>query len=405
MRFEFFITGRILGTDKAGLHSTVMRTAVFSIALSMAVMVMSLAVVNGFRDQITQKVIGFGSHIVINSYDANESYEANPINMNRSFYPGLEKMPGIRHIQVFGIKAGVIKSQDQIQGAVLKGVWKDFDWSFFKDKIIRGRLFTISDTGKSNEVIVSKVMSEKLNLKVNDKINMYFVQKNILCRRFTICGIYETGLEQFDNIYVLGDIRHVQKLNGWKPNEVAGFEVLINNLDDLDRLGEEVHNVVDNDLKAQTIREMYPQLFDWLGLVDTNAIVILVLMMAVAAITMISTLLILILERTTMIGILKALGSNNWSIRRIFIMNALYVTGKGLLWGNIVALALCLAQQKFGIIKLDEASYYVPVVPITLNVVHLLLLNAATLLTGVLVLLIPSFIISRITPVKAIRYS
>ncbi len=404
MNTEFFIVKRLLGKDKSSFNLPVVNISVFSIALSLAVMIISVAVVTGFKKQITEKVSGFGSHIVISNYDFNSSYEVKPIQTNNTFCPILQKTKGIKHIQLFGIKAGVIKTKDQIQGVVLKGIGNDFDWSFFKSKIVAGKIFHVNDSIPTNEILISRSLANKLKLKLNEKFDMYFIQDPPRARRFCIAGIYETGLEQFDQMYLLADIGHIQKLNNWTKDQVAGFEVLINDFDDLDNMGKVVYNAIDPELKSQTIKEIYPQLFDWLGLVDVNALVILLLMIIVAGITMISTLLILILERTNMIGVLKALGSRNSSIQKIFIYKTLYIVGKGLFWGNLIALIICFVQWKFGIIKLNQESYYVSVVPIHLNLVYILLLNAGTFIAGMLMLVVPSFIISRITPVKAIRY-
>ena len=405
MNLEFFIARKILGKDKTVFKMPVVGISVFSIALSLAVMIIAVAVVTGFKNQITEKVTGFGSHIVISNYDFNSSYEVSPIEKNNSFCPILKKTKGIKHIQAYGIKAGVIKTSDQIQGIVLKGVGSDFDWTFFKKRLVAGRIFHVNDSVTTNEILISRAMADKLKLKLNDKLDMYFIQDPPRVRRFTISGIYETGLEQFDNLYLIADIGHIQKLNNWTKHQVAGFEVQIDDFKDLDKMGKLVYQSIDSHLKSQTIKEIYPQLFDWLELVDVNALVILLLMVAVSGITMISTLLILILEKTNMIGILKALGTRNISIQKIFVYNTAYIVGKGLFWGNLIALSICFIQLKFGLIKLNQASYFISEVPININLIHLLLINAGTFVIGFLMLIIPSFIISKISPVKAIRFN
>ncbi len=371
-------------------------------------MIVSVAIVTGFQSQIRDKVIGFGSHIQINNYDYNVSYEASPVDKNQDFYPYLDTVKGIRHIQVYANKAGIIKTDEQIQGVVLKGIGSDYDWSFFKNKIIEGKPVIINDTEKTNNVLISKKIADKLKLKLNDDLRMYFVSASgsqPRGRKFIITGIYETGLEDFDKLFIIGDIAHIQKLNRWDENQVAGFEVLIKNFNELDKMNELIYHTIGYDLNTQTIKHVYPQIFDWLDLQDMNVIIILVLMVLVAGITMISTLLILILERTNMIGILKALGSQNRSVRKIFLYNAVYIIGKGLLWGNIAGIGICLLQLKFGIIGLPQESYYVSVVPINLNFLHILFLNTGSLIICFLMLIIPSYIITKITPVKAIRYS
>ena len=295
-----------------------------------------------------------------------------------------------------------------MEGAVLKGIGSDYDWTFFKDRIVEGKIFTVNDSVKSKDVIISRLIANRLKLKVNDSLRMYFIMKDQAQpkgRKFHISGIYETGLEEYDKIYVIGDIAQIQSLNSWTKNQVAGFEVLINDFNNLDKMSEYVYKNISYDLDSKNIKQLNPQIFDWLGLQDMNVTIILTLMILVAAINMISTLLILILERTGMIGTLKALGAPNISIRKIFLYTSANLIGKGLLWGNIVAIVLCLLQQKFGIIKLSQQDYFLSTVPININLWYILLLNAGTLIVCMLMLIIPSYIVSKISPVKAIRFS
>jgi len=400
-----FIAGRILSPDKTNFSHPIVRIAILSIALGMTVMFVSIAILTGFQKQIREKVIGFGAHIQITRFDENSSFEPRPVSMKQPFYPNLEHVKGIRHIQVYANKAGIIKTKDQIQGVVLKGVWKDYDWSYFKDKIIAGTCFHVPDTGKTNDILISKSLASLLKLEVNQDLRMYFISgSQTLGRKFHISGIFETGLEELDNMYIIGDIRHIQKLNGWTPDQVGGFEILIDNFKDLDRLEKYVYRSIGFSLDAVTIRQLYPQIFDWLDLQDINVLIILILMILVAGITMISTLLILILERTNMIGILKALGMRNKNIRKIFLYNAIYIIGLGLFWGNLAGVTLCLIQLKFGIITLPQETYYVSVVPVNLDILNIVLLNTGTLIVCLLMLLLPSFIITRVSPVKAIRF-
>ncbi|HPT04181.1 MAG TPA: ABC transporter permease [Bacteroidales bacterium] len=405
MNTELFIARRILSGNRDNFSRPIVRIAILSIALGLAVMLVSVAIVTGFQTQIRDKVIGFGSHIQITAFNSNVSYESNPIPKKQPFYPGLEKVKGIRHIQVYATKAGIIKTDEQIQGVVLKGIGSDYDWSFFKNKIVEGKPIAISDTGKTDEVLISRNLANMLKLKLHDDLRMYFINQNqTRARKFVIAGIYQTGLEEFDKMYVICDIAHIQKLNNWSTGEVAGFEVLINDFDDLKTMRETVKDNIGYDLKAESIRDMYPQIFDWLALQDTNVAIILTLMVLVSGIAMISTLLILILERTNMIGILKALGMKNSGIRKIFLYNSAYIIGKGLLWGNLAGITLCWFQLHFGIIKLPQESYYVSVVPINLYYLPILLINIGTLLVCMILLIVPSHIISRIQPVKAIRW-
>ena len=374
-------------------------------------MIIATAIVTGFKNEIRDKVIGFGAHIQILNYDSNTSFETKPVKKTQEFYPQMVNLPGIKHIQVFGTKAGIIKTKTDIQGVVLKGVGSDFDWTFFKKNLTDGVAFRVTDTIKTNKVLISKYIAQLLKLKVGDSFSTYFVQDPPRMRKFTISGIYETSLEEFDKIYVIADIGHIQKLNNWSDNEVGGFEILLDNFEDLEEMTwvvqQEVGFGFEEDgsrLKIRNIIRKYPQIFDWLNLQDMNVWIILILMLIVAGFNMVSGLMILILERTNMIGILKAIGTQNWSIRKVFLYQSAYLVAKGLFYGNIIGIGLCLLQHYFGIIKLDESSYYLSTVPINFNLLYILSLNLGTLLLTVLMLIIPSYLISRISPVKAIRF-
>ena len=406
MNFELFISGRINGSNENRFSRPLIRVAVAGIALGLAVMIVAIAIVTGFQQQIRNKVIGFGAHIQIAHFDSNNSFEFSPVNNNQPFIKILQKTKGISHIQAFGTKAGMIKTKDQIQGMVLKGVDKDFDWSFFKDKLVEGKLFRVGDTVANDSVIISKSLANLLNLRTGENMRMYFIVDNkARGRRFVISGIYDTGLEEFDLMYIYGDIGQIRKLNGWSKTQVSGFEVFIDDFKQLDQMAGVVNEATGFDLKTRTIRELYPQMFDWLDLQDMNVIIILVLMVLVAAITMISTLLILILERTQMIGTLKALGASDRSVQRIFLYQAAFILGRGLLWGNVTGISLCLIQLQWGIMKLPTASYFVSVVPINLGLIPLLLINSGTLIICMLMLVLPSYIVSRVSPIKAIRFN
>jgi len=405
MNTEQFIARRIIKGGTGNFSAPVVRISVISVALGLAVMIVAVAITTGFQLQVREKIIGFGSHIQVAKFDSNNSFEFEPVTKNQPFYLAKEKTKGIKHIQVFAYKSGIIKTSDQIQGVVLKGIGDDFDWSFFKDKLIEGRTFSTRDTAANDSVIISQSLAEMLKIKTGDPLRMYFIIDNkTRGRRFTVSGIYNTGLTEFDRKFIFGDIRHIQKLNGWDAGMVSGFDVYIEDFHDLDKMREIVYEQAGFDLNTHTIRDLYPQEFDWLDLQDMTVIIILILMALVSGMAMISTLLILILERINMIGVLKALGTRNLSIRRIFLYNAAYIIGKGLLWGNIVGISLCLLQKYFEIIKLPQESYFMSVVPININILHLLMLNTGTLIACTLMLLLPSFIVSRITPVKAIRF-
>lgn len=413
MNLPYFIAHRLIKGRREGTSFSrpINVIAIIGISMGLAVMILAVAILTGFKEQIREKIVGFGANIQIMNFDSNISLETIPISDTQAFIPKIKNIPGIKHVQVFATKAGIIKTDEAIQGVVLKGVGSDFDWSYFRSSIIDGSVFTVTDTGRTNEVIISRKISDMLRLKTGDSFAMYFVQDPPRSRKFTISGIYETSLEEFDKMYVFCDIGHIKRLNGWENDQVSGFEIFI---DDFDSLGEMTAAVTDaigyrlseneTKFKVTNIRSKYPQIFDWLNFQDLNVIIIITLMIIVAGFNMISGLLILILEKTNMIGVLKALGSENITIRRVFIYQAAYLIGKGLLWGNIIGIGLAMIQLKTGLITLDPTSYYIKTVPVNLELVHILLLNAGTMAAIILMLLIPSQLISRITPVKAIRY-
>ena len=407
MDFERFIAGRLFHKSGSNFSKPIIRLSVFSVALGLAVMIISAAILSGFQREIKTKIFGFGAHIRISAYEMNTSQEPQPINKNQSFVDTLSQLTGVRHVQAYAEKAGIIKTADQIEGVVLKGIGKNFDWSYFNDKMLQGSSFRVSDTSLTNDIIISKVLADRLHIKLNDHIRMYFVNNDEMQprgRKFHVQGIFETGLKEFDQLYLFGDIGHIRKLNKWGENDVGGFEIYISDDKKMDDIADELYDIVPYDLDVKTIRQLQPQIFEWLRLQDINVIIILVLIVLVAAITMISTLLILILEKTNMIGILKALGATTKSIRRIFIYHVVYITGKGLLWGNVIALGLALLQLNTGLVKLNQESYYVSVVPIHLQLSDILTINAGTLIICTLMVLIPSLVIARIAPLKAIRY-
>ena len=414
MNTELFIAKRIFSdkTVKKGISQPIVTIAVFGIALGLAVMILSVAIVTGFKSEISNKVIGFGSHIQIVNYDTNISFETAPINKQQSFYSDIDELKGIKNIQEFAIKAGIIKTKTDIQGIVLKGIGSNFDWSFFDQNMVEGESFRVNDSARTNNIIISNYIAKLLNLKLGDKIAAYFIQQPPRMRSFTISGFYETNLAEFDEKFAVVDIKHIQKLNNWTEDQISGFEVLIEDFSQLDKMTEDVRDIVGfhfnpdgTKLKVLSIKQKYPQMFDWLNLTDMNVWVILILMISVAGFNMVSGLLILILERTNMIGILKAVGTKNWSIRKIFLYQSGFLISKGMLWGNIIGIAICILQAQFQIFKLDPTSYYLEAVPINLKLWHILALNSGTLVITVIMLVIPSYIISRLSPEKTIRFN
>lgn len=384
----------------------IIKISIAAIALGLVVMIVAVSIVSGFQREIRNKVIGFGGHIQITKYDSQNTYEATPIDKNQSFYPSLDTVKGIKHIQIYATKPGIIKTNEDIYGVIVKGIGNDFDWTFFNDKLKEGNPIKIDEQNPTNDIIISQTIANKMSIKLGDKMFLYFIQSDgqLRPKDFIVKGIYQSGLEQFDNLFVIADIAHIQKRNNWSSNLVGGFEVIIDNYNDLDKLDQFIYDNIGYDLHSTTIIDRNPDIFNWLELQDINVVIIILLMVLVAVINIISALLILILERTTMIGILKALGLPNWNVRKIFLYNAIHLIIKGLIIGNVIGIGLCLLQLKFGFIKLPEESYYVSEVPIELNWMSIFLLNIGTLFVCFMMLILPSYVITKISPVKAIRF-
>ncbi|MBE9483250.1 MAG: ABC transporter permease [Bacteroidetes bacterium] len=407
MNFELFITRHIISKDKENLSRPAVRIGIVSIALGLAVMIISVSVLTGFQREIRDKVSGFAAHITITSYDFNKSLESVPILINQPFYPHLDTVQGIRHIQVFATKGGIIKTEGQTEGVILKGVGRDYDWTVLGDWLIEGKIPEYHDSARSTEIMVSSIIADKMMFSLGDDVRMYFVtdgQKQVRGRKFQIVGIYSSGFEELDAQYIIGDIRQIQRLNNWNDDMISGFEILVDDFDEVEEIGNKTRPLIGYHLKLETVKQTKEQVFSWLELQDMNVIVIIILMMVVSGFSMISALLILILEKTNMIGILKALGTLNAGIRKIFIYNAVYIIGIGLLWGNIIGIGLCLLQGHFGLVPLPVESYYVSTVPIDMSWMYILILNAGTFIFCTLMLIIPSYVITRITPIKAIRF-
>jgi lipoprotein-releasing system permease protein len=409
--FERLISRRMTAQTAASgrISRPIVRVAVGGIAIGLAVMLLALAVMNGFQGEIRKKVTGFGSHVQITGYDSNESLEADSMSRFQPSVDALKGQANIRHIQVYATKAGLVKAGDQLSGVVLKGIDRDFDWSFFKQNLREGSIINLPADidSSSTEVLISRFIARRLKLNIGDKFRMYFLRENETRQRaFKVAGIYETGLtDGFDDRFILCDIRQVQKLNNWSRNAVAGFEVLVNDFGKLDETTETVRDEIDANLYAESIRELTPQIFSWLDVLDVNALIIIGLMLFVSMINMISALLILILDRTSMIGILKAMGAADRQIMRVFLLHASKLIAKGMLIGNVLGLGLCLLQKQFGIAKLDEASYYLSSVPVQIEWWQVFAVNAVTFVLCQLALLLPALVVSRISPVKAIRFS
>lgn len=413
MSFSLFIARRIYRESDGGkqVSRPAVLIAMAGIAVGLAVMIIAVAVVVGFKSEVRDKVVGFGSHIQITNLDAVNSYETHPVVVGDSMMVALTGYPEVSHVQRYSTKPGMIKTDEAFQGMVLKGVGPEFDPHFIKEYLLEGEVPVFSDSVSTNKVLISKDLATKLKLKLGDKIYTYYIQDDIRARRLTIAGIYQTNFSEYDNLFLLTDLYTVNRLNGWQPEQVSGVELEVNDYNRLDDITYKIAEDTDNqhDLFGGTyyvrnIEQLNPQIFEWLGLLDTNIWVILVLMMGVAGFTMISGLLIIIIERTNMIGILKALGADNFTIRKTFLWFSVFLIGKGMILGNIIGLAFCFLQSYFHIFKLDPTNYYMDSVPVYFNIWFLLLINAGTLLSSVLMLIGPSFIIAKINPASSMRY-
>ncbi len=430
MNLEYFIARKVATGGKQSFSRLIIRIAIAAVTLSVSVMIITSALIFGFKKEISEKIFGFWGHIHITDNNINSGVLDNePIDINQSFYPSLdttrsvtysvekvggdyleyvdmESHGGIRHIQAFALSPGIIKTKTDIEGIVLKGIGKDFDDKFIKDYLEEGEFIDLSSEKATKDIVISRQTADRLNLKLSDKFVFHFIQNNDqIKRQFIVKGIYKTGLEEYDRRFALVDIRKIQQLLKWKETEVGGFEVFIDDLRDLDPMTEFIYlNRLPNSLYAENIREKFPPIFEWLELQDINQYVIIALMLVVSIINMVTALLILILERTNMIGTLKALGGNNYSIRKIFLYYAAFIVIAGLFWGNLIGLGLCWLQDTFRFVKLSEADYYLSYAPISINWAMVIGINVGTLVMTILVLIIPSFLVSRISPVKAIRF-
>jgi lipoprotein-releasing system permease protein len=413
---ELFIARRIFftrGTSRK-FSESIVSFAVFGIAFGLFVMILSVAIVTGFKQEVRDKVIGFGSHIQLVNFDSNTSYETIPVSKDQPWLNDIRKMDGIKSIQSFATKPGIIKTDDEIHGIVLKGVGADFDWSFFRENLVEGSVFSVSDSSRSDEVLISKQVASLLKLRVGDPLYTYFLNEETTTqkmRKFRICGIFSTSLEEFDRLFVLADISHIRKLNDWSSDQISGFEISIKDFNELGSITQKIRRVTikyskddETVIRPVTITSKYPQIFDWLNLLDMNVWIILGLIILVAGFNMVSGLLILMLERTTMIGVLKAIGTDNWSIRKIFLHISAFLILQGMFWGNIAGITFCIIQSEWGIFKLDPGSYYLDTVPVNLKISYLLMLNAGTVLITLLMILVPSWYVSKIEPDKAIRF-
>lgn len=413
MSYESYIARRLYHNEQEGRK--VSRPAVFiaqiGISLGLAVMLVTIAVSFGFKYEVREKAVGFGSHLHISNYSSAQNYEAEPVSADSAFVNMLSTMDGIAHVQRYATKPGVLRTEHGFMGYVLKGVGEDYDLSFYTDYLQEGVVPEFSEDKASNSILISRTIADKLLLSVGDKVDSYFLQGSMRVRRYTVSGIYDTGMSEYDRIFVLTDLKAVQNLNQWLPDQVTGVELQLVRFNEVEDMNWELGTLLDRTLDkygeeylVQSVEDINPGLFAWLGVLDMNVWLILALMMGVASFTMIAGLLILIIERTQFIGILKALGAPNESVRKIFLYFALLIVCRGMFWGNVFGLGLCLIQKYIHIIPLDPANYYLDCVPIEFDWLFIVTVNVVMFILSALVLILPSLLISRIYPTKAMRF-
>lgn len=414
MNLPYFLAHRIYAQndDKRKVSRPAIRIATIGVAIGLAVMIVSVCVVLGFKHAIRDKVIGFGSHIQVAEYNALMGGDGRAVQMDDSVMSVLSHIQGVKHVQRFAYRQGILKTDDDFLGVMFKGVGPEFDSTFINKNMVEGSIPRFSDKVSGNKLLISKNMADKLHLKTGSRLFAYFIDyTGVRMRRFTISGIYQTNLTQYDNTICFTDLHAVAKLNGWPADVAGGAELTINNFEQLDDVERtviaKVNRTTDhygNTFASKTIKEVSPQIFSWLSLLDLNVWIILAIMMCVAAVTMISGLLIIILERTQMIGLLKALGAGNATVRHTFMWFSAFIIGRGLLWGNLVGLGFVALQYVTGLVKLDPATYYVSTVPVEVNLLYVVLLNIGTLIISLFVLIAPSYLISHIHPAKTMSY-
>ncbi|QHI36441.1 Lipoprotein-releasing system transmembrane protein LolC [Kordia antarctica] len=412
MNYEFFIAKRIIKAKqyKSSVSATIIKIAIAAIAIGIVMMMVAIATGMGLQKTIQEKVAAFNGHIQISNFDNNDSeVSLTPLDSNQEFYPDFTQVSGIKHIQAVAIKAGIIRTEKTFEGVLAKGVGTDYNWEAFTDFLKEGRFPNVSDKRENREVLISAYLARRLELKLGDTFKSLFLKENTNEipneRTFEIVGIYDSGFQKFDANVMLVDIRHIRRMNKWKAGEIGNFEVFLDSFDEIQLKDEEIYHVIPPNLDTQSVISKFPFIFEWISLFDVNIFLIIGIIIIVGGINMITALLVLILDRTPMIGILKSLGSSNWSIRKIFLYNAAYLIGIGLLWGNLIGIAFIWIQRSFGLLKFpNPEQYHTAIIPTHIEVWHILALNIGTLVLCVLMLLIPSYIITKITPVKAIKF-
>ena len=412
MNLEYFIAKRLIkGKEhKISISAPIIKIAIAAIAIGVIMMLIAIATGLGLKEKIREKVTAFNGHVQIYNYDNNNSeVSVVPVSTEQEFYPEFNSVEGIVHIQAVATKAGIIRTEETFEGIIAKGVGKDYNWSALEEYLVAGVLPDYSEELNS-DVLISRIMANRLNLGVGDSFFTFFLRDDAADkipnqRKFNITGIYDSGFEEIDGLYIFVDIRHIQRMNKWTDTEVGNFEVFLNSFDDIDEKSNAIYGQTVSSLDTKTIKDKYYKIFEWIGLFDFNIALIIGIMIIVGGINMITALLVLILERTPMIGILKALGTTNWSIRKVFLYNAAYLIAVGLFWGNLIGLGVIFLQERFRMFKFpNPKEYYIEYIPVSIDLWTIILLNCGVLVLCLLMLLIPSYIITRITPVKAIKF-
>ncbi|MCI6161676.1 MAG: ABC transporter permease [Prevotellaceae bacterium] len=414
MNFPLFIASKIYNDkgDRRKVSRPAIHIATTGVAIGLAVMIVSVCVVLGFKHTIRDKVIGFGSHIMVGDFLTVQGMEQTPVVVNDSMMTVLKNIQGTKHVQRFAMVQGILKTDSDFLGVMFKGIGQEYDTTFIHNNLLKGYIPKYGTTADKQKIVISKMIADQLKLNVGDKVFSYFISdNNVRARHFTITGIYQTNLTMFDKVTCFTDLGTAVRLNGWEKNQVSGAEITVDDFGNIaqveDALKKKVNKTTDRygeTYSSATIQEINPQIFSWLDLLDLNVWIILALMICVAGFTMISGLLIIILERTNMIGVLKALGAKNDTVRHTFLWFAVFMIGKGILIGDLLGIGIVLVQYYTGFVKLDAATYYVSTVPVELNVPIIVLVNVATLLASVFVLIAPSYLISHIHPAKSMRY-
>ena len=405
MNFEYFIARRIAIKSERTFSKLIVRIAIAGVMLSLAVMILSIAIIKGFKTEIQDKVRGYLGDVQITRYDLNNSFEHSPFVLDHDTEKRLKQNPDIEFYNFFATKPAILSANEEIEGINFKGVDKSYHWDYIKKHLISGRIIEFADSAAAmQELLISKYTANRLKLKTGDDFIMYFVQNQLRPRKFKIVGIYEIGVEDIDKTFVIGNLNIIKRLNNWKSNEIGGVEIRIKNFKDIQSVSYDIFENLPQNLRSFSIVETYPNIFTWLSLLDVNTKVLLILMLIVGVINMVTALLIMILERTNMIGMLKSFGASNWSIMRIFLYNSAYLIGIGLLLGNILGLGLGFFQQATHLFKLNQTSYFLAYAPIEFHFVDVLGLNILTIGVCLVVLIIPSFLISKVSPLKAIRF-